>query len=110
VPHEPHYGRVMGTIVRLDKRVRAHREVPAYRLAETGMEVQARAHDIRHGIEEISRHAWAARDPWILNKISHLLPALAALDVEGKRIAGWGESADCADGIDAPGHGAAVGS
>ena len=99
----------MGTITRLDKRARERREVPAYRLAETGMEVQARTHDVRHGIEEISRHAWAARDPWILNKISRLLPALAALDAEGKRIAGWGETADCADGIDAPGHGAAVG-
>lgn len=99
----------MGALIRLDKRARERREVPAYRLAETGMEIQARAYDVRHAVEEISRHAWAARDPWILNKISRLLPALAALDAEGKRIAGWGEEADCADGIDAPGHGAAVG-
>lgn len=99
----------MGTITRLDRRARERRDIPAYRLAEAGMEVQARASDIRRGIEEISRHAWAGRDPWTLQKISRLLPALAALDTEGKRVAGWGEEADCADGIDAPGHGAAVG-
>jgi hypothetical protein len=99
----------MGTVVAFDRRARSHRKVAAYRLAETGMEVQARAHDVRRGIEEISRHAWAGRDPWVLQKISRLLPALAALDAEGKRIAGWGDEADCADGIDGPGHGVAVG-
>jgi hypothetical protein len=99
----------MGTITRLDKRASERREIPAYRLAEAGMEVQARASDLRRGIEEISRHAWACRDPWTLAKISRLLPSLAALDTEGKRIAGWGEEADCADGLDLPGHGVASG-
>jgi hypothetical protein len=99
----------MGTIVRLDRRARERREVPAYRLAETGMEVQARAHEVRRGIEEISRHAWAGRDPWTLAKITRLLPAVTALETEGKRVAGWGEEADCADGLDGPGHGVAVG-
>ncbi len=100
----------MGALIRLDRRARERREVPAYRLAETGMEVQSRSHELRRGIEEISRHAWAGRDPWTLAKIAKLIPALAALDVEGKRIAGWGEEADCADGLDLPGHGIASGS
>lgn len=99
----------MGTLVRLDKRARDRREIPAYRLAEAGMEVQARASELRRGIEEISRHAWAGRDPWTLAKIAKLIPALAALDTEGKRVAGWGEDAGCADGLNLPGHGVAVG-
>ena len=99
----------MGTVVRIDRRARERRTLPAYRLAEAGMEVTARAHDLRRGIEEIARRAWTTQDPWTLHRISRLLPALAALDTEGKRIAGWGEEGDCADGIDAPGHGVAVG-
>ncbi len=99
----------MGTLVSLDRRVRARRTLPAFRLAEAGMEVQARANDIRRGIEEIARRAWAQQDPWTLHRISRLLPALAALDTEGKRIAGWGEDGDCADGLNLPGHGVAVG-
>jgi len=100
----------MGTLVAFDHRSRDHREVPAYRLAGAGMEVQSRAYELRRGVEEISRHAWAGRDPWTLQKISRLLPALAALDAEGKRVAGWGEEGDCADGVNLPGHGVAVGS
>ena len=99
----------MGSLIRLDKRARDRRDIPAYRLAEAGMEVQARASDVRRGIEEISRHAWAGRDPWTLQKISRLVPSLAALDAEGKRIASWGEEGDCADGVNLPGHGVASG-
>lgn len=99
----------MGTVVSLDRRARERRTLPAYRLAEAGMEVQARTHEVRRGIEDIARRAWAARDPWTLDRISRLLPALVALDAEGRRVAGWGEGGDCADGIDAPGHGVAVG-
>ena len=99
----------MGTVTRLDRRARERRTLPAYRLAEAGMEIQARAHDLRRGVEEIARRAWATQDPWTLHRISRLLPALAALDTEGKRIAGWGEESTCADGLAGPGHGEAVG-
>ena len=100
----------MGTLVAFDRRSRDRREVPAYRLAETGMEVQSRAQEVRRAVEEISRHAWAGRDPWTLAKISRLLPSLAALDIEGKRIASWSDGeAECADGLATPGHGLAAG-
>ena len=99
----------MGTVTRLDRRARERRTLPAYRLAEAGMEVTARTAEVRRGLEDITRRAWASRDPGTLHRISRLLPALVALDAEGRRIAGWGEAGDCADGIDAPGHGVAVG-
>lgn len=99
----------MGTVVRLDRRVRERREVPAFRLAEAGMEVTARTGELRRGLEELAQRAWASRDPWTLNRISRLLPSLVALEAEGRRVAGWGEVADCADGQDGPGHGVAVG-
>jgi hypothetical protein len=98
----------VGTVVRLDRRVHENRSVPAYRLAEAGMEVTARTAEVRRGVEDIARHAWATRDPWTLQRISRLIPSLAALDGEGKRIAGWGEESTCADGITGPGHGSAV--
>ena len=83
----------MGTLVRLDRRARERRDLPAYRLAETGMEVQARTHDVRHGLEEISRHAWAGRDPWTLQKISRLLPAADRRVGRRSRLRGWPEPA-----------------
>ena len=98
----------MGTVSRLDRRARERRTLPAYRLAEAGMEIQARTHELRRGVEEIARRAWATQDPWTLHRVSRLLPSLAALDTEGKRICSWGEAGDCADGLTGPGHGEAV--
>lgn len=97
----------MGAIVRLDRRARERRDVPAYRLSETGCEVQARTHEVRRGLEDIARRAWATRDPWTLDRVSRLLPSLAALDTEGRRIAGWGEATEDPDHIARPGHGKA---
>ena len=99
----------MGALISLDRRVRDRRAVPAFRLAESGMEVQARATEIRVGLDSIARRAWTSRDPWTLRQVATLTRSLAALDTEGKRIAGWGDEADCADGIDGPGHVVAVG-
>jgi hypothetical protein len=95
----------MGTITRIDRRAREHREVPAFRLAEAGMEVTARSGELRRGLEEMARRAWGLRDPFTLRVIEKLLRPVAALEAEGRRIAGWADEPMCADGIGTAGHG-----
>lgn len=75
------------TIVRLDRRSTTV-ELPAYRIADAGAEVIARAQDAI----DIVRAFQAPRDRYALLKWERLDALLLGLVAEGRRIAAWADA------------------
>lgn len=80
----------MGALVAFDRRSRDTVELPAYRLAEAGMEVAAVAREVT----TILRAFAPPRDRYALRKLERAVALALSLEAEGRRIAGWAGGPD----------------
>ena len=81
-------------VIPLDRRARRSLTLPAFRVAESGMEIGEAGRRIREGLGAISRLAWGRQDIAELRQISDLVKVAATVEVEGRRIAGWADGPD----------------
>lgn len=77
-------------------------------LAESAMEVQVQASEVRAVLEDELRTAWErGLGGDRMRRLQRAWRGLLAIEQEGHRLAGWAEPeiGECADGSMEPGHG-----